>query len=67
MVKKGEEIFELICISYPEYMPNDLIEFTLGYYSTQEKAIEQKEICEREAEEFNQDLQYEVKKHRIIE
>ena len=65
-MKKGDEIWQLICITSCEYNPNELEEITLGYYSSQEKANEQKEICEREAKEENQDLQYEVKKHRII-
>jgi len=65
-MKKGDEIWQLICVTSCEYNPEELTEFTLGYYSSQEKANEQKEICKREAEEDNQDLQYEVKKHRII-
>ena len=66
MIKKGDEIYQLICISSCEYNPEELTEFTLGYYSSQEKANEQKEICEKQAEEDNQDLQYRVEKHRII-
>lgn len=65
-MQKNDEIFELICISPCEYNPEELTEFTLGYYSKQEIVIKQKEICEKQANEENQDLQYRVEKHRII-
>ena len=66
MIKKDDEIFELICITSCEYNPNELEEITLGYYSSQEKAIEQKSICEEQAREDNLYFEYEVKKHYII-
>ena len=66
MIKKGDEIWELVCITSCEYNPNELEEVTLGYYSSQEKANEQKDICEKQSESDNQDLQYKVEKHRII-
>jgi hypothetical protein len=66
MIKKGDEIWELVCLTSCEYNPEELTEVTLGYYSSQEKANEQKDICEKQAAEENQDLQYEVRKHRII-
>jgi len=66
MIKKGDEIWELVCITSCEYNPNELEEIILGYYSTQEIANEQKEVCERQAEDDFQDLQYEVRKQRII-
>jgi len=68
MIKKGDEIYQLICISSYGYAPEELTEFTLGYYSSQEKANEQKDICEKQAEEDNliADLQYRVEKHYII-
>lgn len=65
-MQKNDEIFELICISPSEYNIGELTEFTLGYYSKQEIVIKQKEICEKQANEENQDLQYRVEKHRII-
>ena len=66
MIKKGDEIWELVCITSCEYNPNELEEVTLGYYSTQEFANKQKDICIKQAEEDNQDFQYEIRKCRII-
>jgi hypothetical protein len=66
MIKQGDEIWELVCITSCEYNSNELEEITLGYYSTQEKANEQKDICEKQAEESNLDLEYQVEKHRIV-
>ena len=66
MIKQDDEIWELVCITSCKYNPNELEEITLGYYSSQEKANEQKDICEKQAEENYQDLTYEVRKHRVI-
>lgn len=65
-MQKNDEIFELVCIAPCVYHQGELNNFTLGYYSKQEIAIEQKEICEKQANEENKDLQYRVEKHRII-
>lgn len=65
-MKKDDEIFELVCISPCEYNNEELTEFTLGYYSSQEIANEQKEICIQQADEDNQDFEYRIEKHRII-
>ena len=61
MIKKGDEIFELICIT-----PDTNDEFSLGYFSNQHIANEQKTICEKQVREGNLFLEYEVRKHRII-
>jgi len=60
IMKKSDEFFELVCI-YP-----DSQEFSLGFYSSQEIANEQKEICEDQAKQENLDLEYMVKNHKII-
>ncbi len=65
-MKKGDKLFELICITSPEYNPNEEIEISLGFYSSYIIAVREKKICEKQAEEDNQDLKYEVKKHKII-
>lgn len=64
MVKKNDEIFELVCISHEK--DNEDSEFSLGHYSSQEIANEQKVICEKEAEESNYYFEYEVRRYRII-
>ena len=66
MIKANDEIFELICLSECEYNSNEMQEFTLGFYSSQKLANEQKTICEKQAEEEVQSLQYRVEKHRIV-
>ena len=66
MIKTNDEIFELVCITPMEYNPNEYNEMSLGYYSSQELANEQKDICQRQANEELQNLEYTVKKHRII-
>ena len=67
MVKKGDKIFELICISSPMYNPNEEIEVSLGFYSSYIIAVREKKICENQAEKDNQVLlKYEVQKHKII-
>jgi formate dehydrogenase assembly factor FdhD len=43
-MKKNDEFFELVCI-YP-----DSQEFSLGFYTSQKIANEQKDICEKQAE-----------------
>lgn len=60
-MRKDDEFFELICIT-----PENGNEFSLGHYSTQKIANEQKDICINQAEKNNLLLEYEVRKHRII-
>lgn len=60
MVKKDDRIFELVSIY------DDGQEFSLGLYSSEKIANEQKDECEKQAEKTNLFLEYMVKNRRII-
>jgi len=60
MIKKGDRIFELVSLY------DDGQEFSLGHYSSNIIASEQKAICEAQAEEMNLLIEYMIKEHRVI-
>ena len=64
-MKKGDKFFELVCITSPEYAPNEEIEVTLGYYSSRSIINKEKKICEKQVENYH-DLRYTIKEHKIV-
>jgi hypothetical protein len=64
MITKNDEVFELVCLN-PENIHAES-EFSLGLYSSQEIANEQKDICEKQAEKENYYFEYQIRKRRII-
>ena len=60
-------IWQLVCLTPDEHgsMSN---EFIVGTYSSEEKAVENKDLCEKQVIEAQmRDIEYDIRKHRIIE